>query len=86
MILQTGQRTDIPAFYPLWLANRIEEGYVMVRNPYQPLSVTKYLINPDVIDGIAFCSKNPRPFFPYLCTRTIQGILAYDNYTLWPRY
>jgi hypothetical protein len=66
MILQTGQRTDIPAFYPLWLANRIEEGYVMVRNPYQPLSVTKYLINPDVIDGIAFCSKNPRPFFPYL--------------------
>lgn len=26
MILDTGQRTDIPAFYPKWLANRIKEG------------------------------------------------------------
>ena len=25
MILNTGQRTDIPAFFPLWLANRIKE-------------------------------------------------------------
>lgn len=33
MIIQT----DIPAFYSEWFANRIKEGYVMVRNPYQPL-------------------------------------------------
>ena len=34
MILQTGQRTDIPAFYGQWLINRIHEGYVDVQNPY----------------------------------------------------
>lgn len=34
MIIQTGMRTDIPAFYSKWFMNRIKEGYVLVRNPY----------------------------------------------------
>ena len=66
MILNTGQRTDIPAFYPKWLANRIKEGFVCVRNPYNPVQVSRYLINPEVVDVIGFCTKNPQPFFPYL--------------------
>ena len=33
MIINTGCRTDIPAFYSKWLMNRIREGYVLVRNP-----------------------------------------------------
>ena len=66
MILNTGQRTDIPAFYPKWLANRIKEGYVCVRNPYNPQQVSRYKLTPDVVDVIGFCSKNPAPFFPYL--------------------
>lgn len=36
MIINTGQRTDIPAFYPEWFANRLRAGYVCVRNPYNP--------------------------------------------------
>lgn len=36
MIIQTGMRTDIPAFYSKWFLNRIKEGYVCVRNPYNP--------------------------------------------------
>jgi len=44
MIIQTGMRTDIPAFYSEWLCNRIKEGYVMVRNPYQPQQVTRYTL------------------------------------------
>lgn len=66
MILQTGQRTDIPAFYGQWLINRVREGFVDVRNPYNPLQVTRYPINQEVIDGIAFCTKNPLPFIPLL--------------------
>lgn len=61
MILQTGMRTDIPAFYSEWFANRLREGFVMVRNPYNPTSVTRYRISPDVVDLIAFCTKNPAP-------------------------
>ena len=31
MIINTGCRTDIPAFYSKWFMNRIREGYVLVR-------------------------------------------------------
>lgn len=66
MIINTGCRTDIPAFYPKWLINRIKEGYVMVRNPYNPSQVTKYSLSPDVVDCLAFCTKNPEPILKYL--------------------
>jgi hypothetical protein len=61
MILQTGQRTDIPAFYADWFFNRIREGFVYVRNPYNPRSVTCYSLSPELVDVIGFCSKNPAP-------------------------
>ncbi|MBQ8109248.1 MAG: DUF1848 domain-containing protein [Clostridia bacterium] len=61
MIINTGQRTDIPAFYSEWFANRLKAGFVMVRNPYNPLSVTRYRLSPDVVDLIGFCTKNPAP-------------------------
>ncbi len=66
MILNTGQRTDIPAFYSKWFMNRIRAGFVMVRSPYNPQQVTKYLLNPTVVDVIGFCTKNPAPMLPYL--------------------
>lgn len=66
MIIQTGMRTDIPAFYHKWLLNRIKEGYVLVRNPYNPGSVTRYSLSPDVVDLIAFCTKNPEPMLSHM--------------------
>lgn len=66
MILQTGMRTDIPAFYSDWFINRIREGYVLVRNPYNQSAVTKYRINPDVVDLIAFCTKNPASMLEHM--------------------
>lgn len=61
MILQTGMRTDIPAFYADWFRNRLKAGFVCVRNPYHPKSVARYQLNPDVVDLIGFCTKNPAP-------------------------
>ncbi len=66
MIINTGQRTDIPAFYSEWFINRIREGYVMVRNPFYPTNVTRYKLDPKLVDVIGFCTKNPRPMFKYL--------------------
>lgn len=66
MILQTGQRTDIPAFYTPWLINRLKAGSVCVRNPYNPSAVTRYRISPDVVDLIGFCTKNPAPMLPHM--------------------
>lgn len=66
MIINTGCRTDIPAFYAKWLMNRIREGYVLVRNPYNPSQVTKYNLSTKVVDCLAFCTKNPEPMLTYL--------------------
>lgn len=66
MIINTGMRTDIPAFYSEWLLNRIREGYVLVRNPYNPSQVTKYSLSSEVVDLISFCTKNPSPMLPYM--------------------
>lgn len=63
MIINTGMRTDIPAFYGEWLTNRIREEFVLVRNPYFPEQVTRYRLTPDIVDVLAFCTKNPAPMF-----------------------
>ena len=66
MIINTGQRTDIPAFYAEWFANRLREGVVCVRNPYNPSQVSRYRLDPTVVDVIGFCTKDPTPMFPYM--------------------
>ena len=66
MIINTGQRTDIPAFYAEWFANRLKSGYVCVRNPYNDKQVSRYKLTPEVVDCIGFCTKNPAPMFPYM--------------------
>ena len=59
-------RTDIPAFYSEWFMNRIHEGYVLVRNPYRQDWITRYELDPDVVDCIAFCTKNPAPMLKHI--------------------
>ena len=66
MIINTGCRTDIPAFYSKWFLNRIKEGYVLVRNPYYQEVVIKYELNPRVVDYLEFCTKNPKPLLEHL--------------------
>ncbi len=85
MIINTGQRTDIPAFYSKWFMNRIKEGFVLVRNPYYPNLVTKFKLNNRVVDVIGFCTKNPRPMLKHLDELKdfnmfwYVTITAYDN-------
>lgn len=64
MIINTGSRTDIPAYYSEWFYNRIREGYVCVRNPYYPSQVQRYQLSPEVVDCLVFCTKNPAPMLP----------------------
>ena len=66
MIIHASMRTDIPAFYSRWFLRRIREGFVCVRNPYNPSSVTRYRLSPDVVDLLAFCTKNPAPLLSHL--------------------
>ena len=66
MIINTGQRTDIPAFYTPWFVARLKAGSVLVRSPYDPTLVTRYRLTPDVVDLIGFCTKNPAPMLDHM--------------------
>ena len=59
MILNVSGRTDIVAFYTPWFMNRYKEGYLDVRNPFNPKLVSR--INFSNVDLILFCTKNPLP-------------------------
>lgn len=85
MIINTGQRTDIPAFYSEWFINRLKAGFVMVRNPYNPTSVTRYRLSPDVVDVIGFCTKNPAPLLPHMDLLRPYGQFWYVTITPYGR-
>ena len=68
MILSVSRRTDIPAFYPQWFMNRVNEKYVYVRNAFNANQISNISLDPKIIDCIVFWSKNPAPLLPYLET------------------
>lgn len=59
MILNVSGRTDIVAFYTDWFMNRYHEGFVDVRNPFNPKLISR--IDFSDVDAILFCTKNPIP-------------------------
>ena len=59
MILNVSGRTDIVAFYSDWFLNRLEAGFIDVRNPFNPKLVSRIML--EDVDLIFFCTKNPFP-------------------------
>jgi len=66
MIISASRRTDIPAFYSDWFTNRINEGFVFVRNPMNIHQISRITLNPSVVDCIVFWTKNPSHMFDKL--------------------
>ncbi len=64
MILNVSGRTDIVAFYSQWFMNRYNEGYIDVRNPFNPKLVSRIYFTD--VEAILFITKNPRPIIKYL--------------------
>ena len=73
MLISASRRTDIPACFPKWFLRRIEEGYVLVRNPMNPRRVSRVSLAPQDVDGIMFWTKNPLPMLE-------AGLSALKNY------
>ena len=82
MILNTGLRTDIPGFFSEWFYNRIDDGFVYVRNPYAKNQIYSYRLDPELIDCIIFCTKNPKPMFENL--EKIDKFNQYWHITITP--
>lgn len=83
MILSIDFRTDIPAFYSEWVVNRFKEGFLYFRNPVNPSTIHKVILDKKHIEGIIWCSKDYLPIlhdlkditdkFPSIFHYTITG-------------
>ena len=60
MIISASRRTDIPAFFSDWFFNRINDGYLLVRNPINSHQISRISLSPHVVDCIVFWSRNPK--------------------------
>lgn len=64
-IISVSRRTDIPAYYGEWFMNRLKEGFVEYRNPFNYKSYSVSLLEGDV-SAFVFWSKNFEPFLESL--------------------
>ena len=81
MIINTGSRTDTVQYYSDWLLKRFKEGFVYSRNPLFPNIVTRYELNPNILDCVVFCSKNYEPILDRL-TEITDKFNTYFHYTI----
>ena len=80
MILSASRRTDIPAFFSEWFYNRIQKGFVLIRNPMNIHQISKVNIRPEVVDCIVFWTKNPKPLINRL--EILDQYHFYFQYTI----
>ncbi len=82
MILSVSRRTDIPNYYSDWFYNRLQAGWLCVRNPMNAKQVSRLTLTPETIDAIVFWTKNPEPMlgrlreladYPYYVQFTLTG-------------
>ena len=60
----------------------MQEGYVLVRNPYNARMLSRVPLTPDVVDGMVLWTKNFTPMLPYL--DALGDIPYYVQYTVTP--
>lgn len=79
LILFVSGRCDIPAYYSEWFFNRLDAGFVDVRNPFNPHQISRIPLTEQNVDAFLFCTKNPLPLlsrleeipFPYMIHVTL---------------
>ena len=79
IVISASRSTDIPAFYSDWLIQRIKEGYVKWKNPFNGVPLYVSFINARLF---IFWSKNPRPMLKHLDFLDEKIKNYYFQYTL----
>lgn len=82
MIVSASRRTDIPALFSQWFYRRVEKGFVLLRNPYNPLQVGRVTLTPDKVDGLVFWTKNATPMLQRI--HLLDSFKYYFQYTITP--
>ncbi|MBP2133847.1 DNA repair photolyase [Methanomicrobium sp. W14] len=79
VIFSAGRATDIPAFYPDWIIERLKEGYLIKVNPFNG---KPYRVSFENTRFIVFWTKNPGPILKNLSYFDKTNIGYYFQYTL----
>ena len=82
MIISASRRTDIPAFYTPWFMNRIRDGFLYIKNPFNAHQIKEVDLSPEAVDAIVFWTRNPAPLIPYLDELDEKGFHYYFQYTI----
>lgn len=82
MIISASRRTDIPAFYSDWFRNRIEQGFLLTRNPFNYHQISQISLEPQDVEAIVFWTRNPKNFTETLDALDKKGVRYYFQYTI----
>ena len=82
MIVSASRRTDLPAFYARWFANRLRAGWCEVANPFNPRQVSRVSLRREDVDAIVFWTRHARPFFDVLPALDAAGHRYLFQYTI----
>ena len=66
MIISASRRTDIPAFHADWMMERLREGFVLVRNPFNAHQVSRISLERADAEAVVFWTKDAAPMLPRL--------------------
>ncbi|GHT61856.1 hypothetical protein FACS189451_04810 [Bacteroidia bacterium] len=78
-IISASRSTDIPAFYSDWFFQRLKEGYVKWKNPFNGVPLYVSFQNTRLI---VFWSKNHKPLIKHLDYLDERNINYYFQFTL----
>ncbi len=79
VIVSASRSTDIPAFYSDWLINRIKDGYVKWKNPFNGVPL---YVSFEKARMFVFWSKNHKPLLKHLDFLDDKGYNYYFQFTL----
>jgi len=81
-IISASRRTDIPAFHSDWFFNKLEQGSVQVKNPFNPKQVRKVSLKKEDVLCFVFWTKNPEKMIKKLSL--LKDYFYYFLFTLNP--
>jgi DNA repair photolyase len=79
VIISASRSTDIPAFYSDWFFQRLKEGYVKWKNPFNGVPL---YVSFDKARLIVFWTKNAKPTIDYLDRLNEKSFNYYFQYTI----
>ncbi|MBC3997437.1 DUF1848 domain-containing protein [Morganella morganii] len=82
MIISASRRTDIPAFYTPWFMNRVREGFLLTRNPFNVHQIKRISLTPNNVDLFVFWTRNPHMLMNHLPELNLRGYQYYFQYTI----